>query len=258
MAAITFSGFWFLSGELPAWHDFWQPLVIAILYIAGQCGILAAVSLGDVSVATPIASSKVIIVSLLLVLFGIEIPTLATWLAAILATAGVVLINFVVPSTDHKRVFMTVALALAGASCFAIFDICVQTWSPQWGTGRIVPVTYWMVGLLSLGLLPWVDSPRKLATQGMAWKSLWVGSALVAIQAMFLVYAIAQYGDAARLNVVYSLRGLWGVLFAWMLASWFGGAEKNTPTTIMLARLGGAILLVAAVAFTLFEVHNSG
>jgi len=258
MAAITFSGFWFLSGELPAWHDFWQPLVIAILYIAGQCGILAAVSLGDVSVATPIASSKVIIVSLLLVLFGIEIPTLATWLAAILATVGVVMINFVVPSTGRKRVFLTVGLALAGASCFAVFDICVQTWSPQWGTGRIVPVTYWMVGLLSLGLLPWVDSPRKAAAQGMAWKSLWVGSALVAIQAMFLVYAIAQHGDAARLNVVYSLRGLWGVLFAWMLASWFGGAEKNTPTTIMLARLGGAILLVAAVAFTVLEVHQSG
>ncbi len=84
-----------------------------------------------------------------------------------------------------------------------------------------------------------------------------IGSTLVAVQAMFLVYANAQYGDAARINVVYSLRGLWGVLFAWLLASWFGGSEKNTATTIMLARLGGALLLVAAVAFTVLEVHRN-
>ncbi len=121
----------------------------------------------------------------------------------------------------------------------------------------MVPVAYWMVGVLSLGLLPWIDSPKKLLVNKMAWKSLVIGSTLVAVQAMFLVYAIAQYGDAARINVVYSLRGLWGVLFAWLLASWFGGSEKNTATTIMLARLGGALLLVAAVAFTVLEVHRN-
>ncbi len=257
LAALSFSAFWVFDGSLPEWHHFWQPLVIALFYIGGQIGILAAVSLGDVSVATPIASSKVIIVSMLLVVFGIESPTLATWIAVVLATGGVVLINFVVPATDHKRVFLTVGLALAGASSFASFDICVQTWSPHWGTGRMVPVAYWMVGVLSLGLLPWIDSPKKLLVNKMAWRSLVIGSTLVAVQAMFLVYAIAQYGDAARINVVYSLRGLWGVLFAWLLASWFGGSEKNTATTIMLARLGGALLLVAAVAFTVLEVHRN-
>ena len=242
---------------MPDWTSFWQPLVIAIFYIGGQCGILAAVSLGDVSVATPVASSKVIIVSLFLMLLGVEAPSLTTWLSAILATAGVLLINFVVPSADYRRVFMTVILALAGASCFALFDISVQTWSPQWGTGRIVPVSYWMVGLLSLGLLPWVDRPRALLQKRLAWKSLSFGSLLVAIQAMFLVYAISWYGDAARINVVYSLRGLWGVLLAWLLADWFGGSEKNTPLSIMLARLAGAILLVAAVLLTVWEMRQA-
>ena len=75
---------------------------------------------------------------------------------------------------------------------------------------------------------------------------------------MFLVYAISWHGDAARVNVVYSLRGLWGVLLAWWLAGWFGGAEKDTPTSIMLARLAGAILLVAAVLLTVWEMQQSG
>ena len=245
-----------MGGPTPSWINLWQPMVVAIFYIAGQCAILAAVSLGDVSVATPIASAKVIIVSFLLVLFGSELPTLTTWLAAILATGGVVLINYVVPSNDRKKVFTTVVLALGGAFLFACFDICIQTWSPSWGTGRFVPISYWFVGLFSLTLVPWVDSPKRLLQGDLALKSLLVGSILVAVQAMFLVYAISQYGDAARVNVVYSLRGLWGVLFAWMLAGWFGGGEKNTASKIMLARMGGALLLVLAVVLTVMETQS--
>ena len=245
-----------MGGGIPTWTKLWQPMVVAVFYIAGQCAILAAVSLGDVSVATPIASAKVIIVSFLLVVFGSELPTSTTWAAAFLATAGVVLINYVVPSKDRKKVFTTVVLALVGAFLFACFDISIQTWAPGWGTGRFVPVSYWFVGFFSLVLLPWVDSPKRLLRDGRAWKSLLIGSVLVAVQAMFLVYAISQHGDAARINVIYSLRGLWGVLFAWMLSGWFGGGERSTASKIMLARMGGALLLVLAVVLTVMETQN--
>jgi hypothetical protein len=85
----------------------------------------------------------------------------------------------------------------------------------------------------------------------MPWKGLLFGSFLVAVQASFLVYSISTYGDAARINVVYSLRGLWGVVFAWLFASYFGGKEREIPARTMVFRMIGACLLVVAVVITI-------
>ena len=222
------------------------------MYVGGQILILSAVHVGDVSVATPIASSKVLVVAALASIFTATKPSPTIWFAAVLATVGVALINFVVPKSDQAVVFRTVVLAFLGGSCFAVFDICMTSFAPYWGTGCIIPISFWFVGLYTLFLYPLTDrNVSKIKNKN--WKSLLFGSALVACQGGCLAFALATYNDATGINVVYSLRGMWGVLFAWLFASYFGGNEALIPGRIMASRFAGALLLVAAVAITILS-----
>lgn len=244
-ASIFMSIFWGLGGNEVQLGLLWQPAVIGTLYVAGQVLILAAVSFGDVSVALPVASVKVIIVAAMMVFLTAVPPSASTWCAAVLASMGVFLINYVAPRSDKLRILYTVLLSVAGVTSFALFDICVQNWSPRWGTGRILPISFWCAGLLTFFLLPFSDSIKTIRSA--PWKSLALSSTFIAGQALFMVYGLSRFGDAARMNVVYSLRGLWAVVLAWMFAKWFGGAEAELPRKIMVARALGAGLLVLAV-----------
>jgi drug/metabolite transporter (DMT)-like permease len=251
IASILFSAFWVFPGQVPSMSLLWQPALIALFYILGQSFILNAVSYGDVSVAAPVASSKVIIVPLLLMIFGTQSLTTLTWVAAVLAMGGVILINYVVPESGGKQVLFTAALALGAAVSFASFDVGIQSYAPAWGV-RFVPISYWFVGLFSLLLIPLTDLP-KISQKALPWRPLLIGCFLVALQACFLVYALSTAEDAARINVVYSLRGLWGVVFAWLLADWFGGNETNLPRKVMVARLLGATVLAVAVIIVIVD-----
>ena len=127
----------------------------------------------------------------------------------------------------------------------------------QWGTGYLAAISFWFVGLFSLVLLPWCDRPRRLQQQGLYWKSLLFGCALVAIQAACLVYSISTFKDAAGINVVYSLRGLWGVVFSLALAKYFGGNEATMTRKVKIWRVVGAGLLVAAVMIAVIGTQNN-
>ena len=81
-----------------------------------------------------------------------------------------------------------------------------------------------------------VDGPDSLA-----------GSLLIAMQAICIVVAVGVFGDAARVNVVYALRGLWGVALAWLAARKWGGAEAEHSRETMLFRVAGATVLTTAV-----------
>jgi hypothetical protein len=137
---------------------------------------------------------------------------------------------------------------LAGCS-FATFDVVVQNFAPAWGAGRLIPISYWIVAVLSLGFLPLV---QKRGWQDKKIRgSLLCGTLLIALQAICIVYAIAAFGDAARINVMYSMRGMWGVILAWLVAITWGGNEARLPGRVMLARLFGASFLTVAVILVL-------
>lgn len=251
LAAVFFSGFLLLGGQWPGVNYLWQPALIAVLYIAGQSLILTSVSIGDVSVATPVASLKVIVVAFLMTFTAYTNPPAAVWLAAFLAAAGVFLINFFVPKQGRSNVLLTALLAFSGACCFATFDLCVQSFTEYWSTGYLAAISFWFVGIFSLGFLKLATPLPEIRTK--RWKSLALGSLLVATQASLLVYSVSTFARADTINVVYSLRGLWGVIFAWALASYFGGNERKVPRKTMVIRLLGASLLVTAVIITILS-----
>ena len=82
-------------------------------------------------------------------------------------------------------------------------------------------------------------------------RSLLVGGVLIALQAMCVVFTLSTFGDAARVNVVYSMRGIWGVLFVWLAASLWGGSESGTSLKTMLHRLFGAVLISVSVVLAI-------
>ena len=248
--AVVFSVLWAFGGTGQPWFMLWQPGLIAVLYMAGLVFTYLAIERGDVSIATPVFGLKVLLVAFLLTVIGRQSLPAAVWFAAALATLGIALIQWT--GRGHpKRVVFTVLLALSAASSFATFDVLVQRWSPMWGAGRFLPIIYWIVGIASLAMIPWVDWP-KLKDKRLR-KFFISGSMLVALQALCIVLAVAMFGDAARVNVVYALRGLWGVALAWAAAKIWGGAESELPGRVMLTRAAGAAVLTTAVVLAILS-----
>ena len=140
--------------------------------------------------------------------------------------------------------FDTTALALS------LFDVQLGMVRETWKGSEFLPIAFLAALILSCGLLPWVDRPRRLKELG-AMRWMLAGTFLMGLQSLSISYGLATYGDAARMNIVYALRGLWGVVLAWLLAGWLKTNEGSLPTKVMVIRLVGAIVLVSAVVVAL-------
>jgi drug/metabolite transporter (DMT)-like permease len=249
-STIAFSGLWLFGGPGQPWTQIWQPCVIAILFMLGLMFTFLAVERGDVSVAAPVFGLKVVLVALLLSVVGKERLPVSLWNAAALASAGIALIQWT--GRHHpRRIVFTVIFAISAATTFATFDVLVQDWSPAWGAGVFLPLVYAIVGLLSLCMIPWVEW-SKLRKRSVR-RYLIPGATMFALQSVCIVVTVAVYGDAARVNVVYALRGLWGVGLAWLVARTWGGAEAELERSVLLTRFAGALLLTSAVVLAIFS-----
>ncbi|QDT11261.1 EamA/RhaT family transporter [Planctomycetes bacterium K23_9] len=250
MSAVVFSCLWVLGGDGQPAHMLWQPAIIAALFTSGLVSTYLAIGHGDVSIATPVLGVKVLLVAVMLTLFfGHQLPG-TVWIAAILAMIGIGVIQWT-GRIEAKRVVLTITFALMAAISFATFDVLVQHWAGAWGAGRFLPIVYWIVGGLSCVLIPWVKfdvirDPR-------VGRLLLLGSLLVALQACCITVAVAVFADAAKINVVYTLRGLWGVLLAWAAAKIWGGSEAHLSQQVMVTRVAGAALLTAAVVLVILS-----
>jgi drug/metabolite transporter (DMT)-like permease len=243
-SALLFAGLWTLDSSDTPWERLWQPGLVAILYLLGQVCTFLAVQRGDVSVATPILSVKVLLVAVFLTLIAGQSVSISIWLAALAAAVGVALIQRGEGAARHGSIMASVVFALLAAAWFALFDVLVQRWAPEWGLGRFLPIVFGVAGIFSLAMLPWLDL-HPLVARGRG--PLVSGGFLIALQSLFVVLTVARFGDAARVNVVYSLRGIWGVALAWIFAHWLEGGELHVSRRVMASRLAGAMLVAAAV-----------
>ncbi len=126
----------------------------------------------------------------------------------------------------------------------------VQLAGKRYGATVFLTTMFTWVGLLSLGLLPWTDRIRTLR-ENRAMRPLGGAGLLMAAQAISITYSLAQYGDATRINIVYSLRGLWSVLLAWQLSRWAASSEGHPDTRTLIVRFVGTVLLTTAVIVAL-------
>lgn len=252
---ITFLANWVMGLlTLPLWlagghgcppGDWWQPLLSGLTFVGGQLCTYLAINRGDVSMATPVLGTKVLMVALFSGLLAVQAVPLRWWGAAALSMAGIVLLS-VGASGRRGHGALTVAAAGMAATLFALTDVLVQKWTPAWGAGRYLPVMFLMVAVYSFAFVPFFSAPLRAMPRD-SWRWVLLGAALLTLQNVMMAFTLGVFGDATVVNIIYSLRGLWSVAVVWLVGHWFANAEGAHGRAVMGRRLAGASLMAAAV-----------
>ena len=246
--AVLFQPLLILGGTVH-WDLWWQPVLVAICFIAGQWFTFLSLDKGDVSVATPVLGIKVLLVALFTTLLGSVPLGMELWIAAALATVGIALLNRRTTGTHH-HVGRTILTATMAAASFALFDVLVQTWSPDWGLGVFLPISIGISGFLTLAFIPYFEAPLS-HIQRNVWPWLIAGTLAMAGQSILFVSTIAAWGLAAPANVIYSSRGLWSILLVWLIGHWVSSREQHHGRAVLAWRMAGALLMMSAIILVL-------
>jgi drug/metabolite transporter (DMT)-like permease len=247
--AIVFAPLWLVAEAAMPWHQIWQPVLVAGLLLIGQVAGFYALSRGDVSVATPVLGVKVILVALWTTWILDESVPARLWLAAGLSTVAVGLLGYR-GGVGHRRTGLTIVCALVTAAVFALFDVLVQKWSPAWGASRFLPLLALLVVVYSMVLVRFFSAPLRTVPRA-GWSWLLFGAAVLAVQSVIFIFAVARFGDATAANVVYNARGMWTVMAVWLVGHWFMNREQDLAVAVLRRRLAGAALMSSSIVLVL-------
>ena len=248
-AACVFPVLLLMGGTMQPLQMLWQPAVIGGLFLAGQLFTILAVARGDVSIAAPVLGIKVLIVPAAARFFVDEDPSMRVWIAAVVAVVGIAFVQARDAAAQRSRIAASVVYALLAACSMTLFDLLIQGWAPNWGAGYFLPIGFACAALFSLAFLPLADRPATLRQLGVL-PLLAAGALLMAVQAIGMTLTLGLFGDATHVNIVYSLRGLWGVLLTWALAHRVTTAESAASHRTMALRLAGAVLIGVSVVIS--------
>ncbi|HYF49178.1 MAG TPA: EamA family transporter [Planctomycetota bacterium] len=229
---------------------FWPCVVLGVLFFLGQIFTMLSIARGAVSVATPVMSSKVVMVAFVLAFYYARPLGWTTWVAGLMVMLGIACMQSGTKDAaagDRKRVLTAVICALLAAMSFAVYDVLTHVYSEQWKYEKVVPFGMAVCLLLSVTLVPFMEgSLRTLLTS----KMLLLSVLLMTLQSLVIITSIGWFGDAANINIVYASRGIWSIALAWLLGSWFGVAEVSQPG-VAVRRLLGATIILAAIVLVL-------
>ncbi|MEM0965669.1 MAG: EamA family transporter [Verrucomicrobiota bacterium] len=219
----------------------WSTAVCAgIALFLGRILSVKALEVGDLSIVGPLLGMKTLLVAVFSFATGQKELTTWLWIAAILATIGVVLIQRGPRKfTRHRR---EAAFYAAGASVlFAACDIMVVEARGQLGIGWLSPTLFMTVAILVPFLGKHPAPPQK------ARKAIYIGSVIMGFQTSLVILLIGLTGQAVLINIVYSSRAIWTVI----VDRFFGRGEG--VAAFFKWRLTGSALLVGAIAIVIFE-----
>ncbi len=191
-------------------------LGLGVTFWLGQVFTAWSLGRGEVSIATPVLSSKVVLVAFLLATVVREPLEPEVWWAGLLTCTGIACLNLTDSRPNLRDLGATVAFALLAAFSFAVFDVMTQSFSRSLGFGRVVPAGLVVAALLSAPMLRPKARLRPAGERRKVYLVLAVG--LLAVQAVIFVSTIGLFGQAAAANVVYGSRGLWSLV----VVKWLG------------------------------------
>jgi len=255
--ALLWTIFAVVRGTFLPPHAWGPAAAIACAFVFGQLCTYLAFQYGDVSLATPIFGVKIILVAIISSFLAESPLPLHIWIAAVLASIAVGVVQAggggsaatQVKNSSWQTV-LTVMLALLASLAFSCFDVGLQHFGRQYGAMSFLTTMFVFMGVVSCALLPWTDRPSHLY-RIKAVGPLAMAALFITIQALSISYALGQHGDATRVNIIYSLRGLWSVIIAWMLNRLAINPEGRHSNQTMWFRFTGATLLLICVIVAL-------
>jgi len=238
-----------LAGGTIHWELLWQPAVEGALALLGQHFTFLALQRGDVSVAIPVMSLKIVLVAFFTTLLLTQAVSAQLWAAAVLSSLAILLLNRTGGAKLHN-VGVTVVYAAMSATMFALCDVLIQKWVPAWGAGRFLPLMMVFLALFSLLFIPFFSAPLTCIPRA-AWPPLLLGGALIGGQSLVITMVIVTYQDATSANILYSSNGLWSVIAVWAVGHWFASREQHLGAGVLRWRLIGAALMLVAISLVL-------
>jgi len=249
-SACVFPVLLLLGGTMQPATLLWQPALVGGLFLAGQLFTFLAVARGDVSIAAPVLGIKVLIVPATSHFFVDENLSAQIWVAAVVAVFGIAFVQARDSTIPRSLIVASVGYALLAACSMTLFDLLIQRWAPRWGAGYFLPIAFACAAIGSLAFVPLADRPADIWRLG-AFRPLAIGGLFMAVQAIGMTVTVGLFGDVTRVNIVYSLRGLWGVLLTWILARHVTSPGLRPSHRTMVMRLIGAVLIGASVLISL-------
>jgi drug/metabolite transporter (DMT)-like permease len=227
---------------------FWPSLLAGGIFSIGGLATIYVLKKGDVSIATPIMGSKVVMVAFLLVLLLNETLDPVIWVSAILTLVGIVVLNlrWGKAARSHHHLVFTVTLSIFASLCYALVDILFQYWCGHQGFYLFGAWSSICAGFFSLFLIPFFNGPVWKIPPG-AGKFLAIGAVGMSLQAICMAIGVGYFSDAAGSNIAYSGRGVWTVLLVWWVGHWFNNTEKDVGPATMACRVIGALLISVAI-----------
>lgn len=232
--------------KVVAWELVMFPIGVGAIFFIGGWFTFVAMQRGDVSLVTPVLGSKVVFVALGASLFIAGGMKPLMWVAAFITTAGI----FMMSATDLKtpkgaRLAGPVMMALVSAAFYALADVVVQRWAPDFGPMMFLAIMAGTTGVLSLGAMMMPGAPPIPWSRATQWSV--GGSAIISGQAMLLGLSIAFFNDAVGVNVVYATRGMWSLVVVALLGPLLGNQERHESGRAYGVRVVAAVLLMAGV-----------
>ena len=244
--ALCFVPLFALVDEPPDWSQVIWPLLGGAGYFFGQLFTVLAIRAGDVSLQAPLMGVKVIFVAAYsFVLMPSDVPPLL-WLASALTAIAVFLLGGASPK-NFREAGKTILYALLACASYAVVDTLAGYRSAAFGTYPFMIFMTAILAVLSIFLLPFCHG-RIREIPKRAWPGLLLGSIAMGAQAVILILGLAFHGQATLQNVIYSSRGLFGILLVWWVGHLLGNHERHTAGSAMMRRrLAGALLLCVAI-----------
>jgi len=248
--ALLLIPFAFLYPEPPPLHLWIQPLVAGICFSIGSFFFILALHTGDLRIVAPITGAKPILNALLVwALLGVSVPA-GVWIACALTAIALLVLRTPNVSTSHSFL-RTAIITLLSSLSFAFCDTCFQQWAANWGVLRFAAITFSASATTIFVLTPFFATPWKQISCT-AKRHLLTGAVLCAAPGLCIGLALGRYGHAPEVNVVYSTRALLSILTVRFLGRWIGSSEHKAPRHVLLRRLAGTVILMAALMLVIF------
>lgn len=254
MIVPFFLPLFFIDSGVSDWSLWGWAFLAGFMGFLGMVLTFVAVRIGDLSIQTPVMGSKVVFVGIISVMMGATPMTGMLWMGAALSMLGVIVLSKPQKKARwSKRLVLTLVVSVLNAASFAVSDVVIEKYAPLFGESAFLLVVALVTGLMSFALIPFFEHPLRAMPKA-SWKWVIGGNLLMALEAVTLYAALAFYGEATAVNIMYGSRGIWAVLLVWVIGKYFiSDGEAQLGKRVMIRRFLGALLLFLAIVLVILN-----